>query len=96
MDGIPYGWIAWAALNTAAGHPPGYESAAAGAVRVAADTRAMVDLDAVYGPYTAVLGPALATVSGHAGSGHSALPAAVSVALAVLARSAATRRGTAP
>ena len=103
MKGTTYGWMAWAAVNAAAGAgvPAGYEVAqsaglgpvAAGAVTLAADTRALLDLDAVYGPYAAVLGPVLATAAGHFGSGHSAVPAAASVALAVLARSAASRKG---
>jgi hypothetical protein len=102
MNGIPYGWITWAALNavTAAGASTGYETAHAaglgtvssGAVTLAADTRALLDLDSAYGPYTAVLGPVLATVASHLSSGHSAVPGAVSVGLMVLARTAAARR----
>lgn len=103
MKGTTYGWLAWATVNAAAGAgvPAGYEVAqsaglgpvASGAVTLAADTRALLDLNAVYGPYAAVLGPALATVSGQLCGGHSAVPVVSSLALAVLARSAATRKG---
>lgn len=102
---IPYGWITWAAVNAVAGTGAvsGYEAAqavgmgplSAGAVTLAADTRALLDLNAVYGPVTAVLGPAAATAVGYFGGGHSAVPAAVSVGLAVLARSAMSRKGAA-
>lgn len=103
MRMITYGWITWAALNAAAasGVSTGYEAAhaaglgtvSAGAVTLAADTRALLDLHAAYGPYTAVLGPVVATVASHIGDGHSAMPAAVSMSLAALARTAISRNG---
>lgn len=93
MNGIPYGWAAWAAANAVAGNGfAGFDatagSVALGAVTVALGTRALLDLKAAYGPVTAVAGPALVTGSGLLADGHSAAPAAVSVALAVLSHSA--------
>lgn len=104
MKGTTYGWMTWAAVNAAAGgwmsaeyqtvHAAGLSPLAAGLVTLAADTRSLMDLDAVYGPYAAVLGPVLTTAAGQLGGGHSAVPALVSVAAAVLARSSATRKGS--
>lgn len=98
MTGIPYGWITWAAATTAvgaAGSAEGFHTlassfgpVAAGAVTVALSTRALLDLKAAYGPLTASAAPLLATGAGYLGGGHSTAPAAVSVALFVLAHSA--------
>lgn len=103
MNVTIYGWIAWAAVNAVAGtgavseyevaQAAGLGPLSSGAVMLAADTRALLDLNSAYGPLTAVLGPTLATGLGHLGSGHSAVPAAVSVSLAVLARTALSRNG---
>lgn len=93
MKAVTYGWITWAAVNAAAAHAAGIGLIPAAAVTVAANTRTVLDLDTAYGPYTAVLGPVAATASSYLGGGHSAVPAAFSVTLAVLARSAATRKG---
>jgi hypothetical protein len=105
MKGIPYGWLTWAALNATASagasteylaaHAAGLGPVTAGLVTLAAHTKALTDLNAVYGPSTAVLGPVLATGSSLVCDGHSAVPAAVSVGLATLAHCAAHRKGTA-
>lgn len=98
MNGIPYGWTLWAAANSAvgaAGSGEGFHTlassfgpVAAGAVTVVLSTRAVLDLKAAYGPLTAACAPVLASATGYLSSGHSTAPAAVSVALAVLAHSA--------
>lgn len=103
MKVIPYAWITWAAINAASGASAGYgyETAQAaglgpvtsGAVTLAADTRALVDLNAAYGPVVAVLGPSLVTVASHVYDVHSSMPAALSVGLAALARTALSRSG---
>lgn len=98
MSGIPYGWLAWAAANTAvsAATTNGFDVAqatglgpvTAGAVTLALTTRALMDLNSLYGSVAAVLAPALVTVTGVLADGHSTAPAAASVALFILTRSA--------
>lgn len=105
MKVIPYAWITWAAINAAAGTSAGYEYETAqaaglgpvtsGAVTLAADTRALLDLNSAYGPVAAFLGPALVTTASHLYDAHSSLPAALSVGLAALARTALSRNGDA-
>ncbi len=103
MKADTYRWFTWAVTNTAASagtpstllgmHAEGAGVAGLLAVKLAADVRSLIDLDAVYGPYAAVTGPAAVTAASYLGSGHSLLPATFSMALAVLARSAASRKG---
>ena len=103
MKVIPCAWITWAAINAvaAAGASSGYEVAQAaglgpvtsGAVTLAADSRALLDLNTAYGPVAAVLGPSLVTVASHVYDVHSSMPAALSVGLAALARTALSRSG---
>lgn len=97
MKSIPYGWLTWAAVNAAAtagttvGHTSGPAAFAVGTVALATNTRALADLNALYGPSVAVCGPALATGASYVGGGHTAVSVAVSVGLMALSRSAAHR-----
>ncbi len=98
MSGIPYGWIAWSAANAAVStatangfdvaQAAGLGPVTAGAVTLALTTRALMDINALYGSVAAVLAPALVTVTDVLSDGHSTAPAAASVALFVLTRSA--------
>lgn len=97
MTGIPYGWLAYAAANSAVGAALGggfgaldgvVSQAGAGVIALALGVKTLTDLNAAYGPLVASVTVPLSTGLGLAGGAHSDAPAAASVALFVLAHSA--------